>query len=256
MKYSYWGYSTKGIRSNNEDSFLLDDQLLSDDTQELERIVLDLDITQESKKPLWHVFAVADGMGGHAAGEVASRLALQRLAEVFKTIGDLSEEILRSLLLDLHRYILEQGRLQKQPGMGCTLTGAVFHSEALWIFNIGDSRTYRMVKGFLNQVTKDHNMKALSGIPDGAQNHLYSCLGGGAEDCTVDVWDLSDKITDSETLLLASDGYHEFINMDFWEESLAKPWDRESFRQETVSVVEKGSKDNATVVILQIQQQK
>ncbi|MGO1434852.1 MAG: PP2C family protein-serine/threonine phosphatase [Canibacter sp.] len=106
------------------------------------------------------LFAVADGMGGHAAGEVASAAVVRRLAELggseLVTVDDLS-----SRLIDAVDDIeLEAG--ESGIGAGTTVTGVVFGADPespTWtVFNIGDSRVYQYFKGALSQITVDHSV--------------------------------------------------------------------------------------------------
>lgn len=106
------------------------------------------------------VFAVADGMGGHSAGEVASAAVVNRLAELRDDITA-TEESIESLLTQAVSDIqVDAG--DTDLGAGTTVTGALLSSEQetpVWrIFNIGDSRVYQYFKGALSQITVDHSV--------------------------------------------------------------------------------------------------
>jgi protein phosphatase len=107
------------------------------------------------------VFAIADGMGGHAAGEVASALAISEVSQ----LADLSirhpDDILE-LIGRANEKIVDAGsRRRDRFGMATTLTGICFVSEDesdQWaVFNVGDSRVYRFADGSLSQLTSDHS---------------------------------------------------------------------------------------------------
>ncbi|MEO6699884.1 MAG: protein phosphatase 2C domain-containing protein, partial [Jatrophihabitantaceae bacterium] len=106
------------------------------------------------------LFAVADGMGGHAAGEQASRLALAAIAPVAEapiTVDGLAEAIARA-----NHDILQAGRQRPDWfGLGTTVTGIAVVEVAgrdHWgVFNVGDSRSYRFADGALSQLTVDHS---------------------------------------------------------------------------------------------------
>ena len=111
------------------------------------------------------VIAVADGMGGHAAGEVASRIAITKLEEISAVIThpeidpdsaeDLFSESLNSIDLQLKSDSHENPELS---GMGTTLTSLFIYGERISLLHIGDSRAYRLRGGSLEQLTQDHTV--------------------------------------------------------------------------------------------------
>jgi protein phosphatase len=110
------------------------------------------------------VFVVADGMGGHAAGEVASELIVNRLAGLDGR-GDLKLEDLREGIAQANEDVLEYARRHPQhAGMGATLSGialAWYGGSRHWVaFNAGDCRVYRYARGALVQLTTDHTEAA------------------------------------------------------------------------------------------------
>ncbi|HEX6359201.1 PP2C family protein-serine/threonine phosphatase [Actinophytocola sp.] len=107
------------------------------------------------------VFAVADGMGGHAAGEVASALVVARLAGLAER-PTLRPDDVRTVLADANQAIIDSAaRNPAQSDMGTTVTGLclvqVAGSTHWLVFNIGDSRVYRFADGTLTQLTEDHS---------------------------------------------------------------------------------------------------
>ena len=106
------------------------------------------------------IFAVADGMGGHSAGDVASAAVVTRLAELAGATDPDAESIAR--LLSLAVEDMASGAGVTDNGTGTTVTGAalaVVAGEPQWIiFNIGDSRVYQLGSGVLEQVTTDHSV--------------------------------------------------------------------------------------------------
>lgn len=106
------------------------------------------------------IFAVADGMGGHAAGDFASAAVVTRLAEHGGRIVVGTPDIDQSLRLAVQD--MGRGRGVTDEGSGTTVTGAALGSisgEPAWIvFNIGDSRVYRLIGGVLEQLTVDHSI--------------------------------------------------------------------------------------------------
>jgi PPM family protein phosphatase len=141
MQTDYGVQTDQGrIRLNNEDSYVTD--------------------------PEHSLFVVADGMGGHAAGEVASRIAsetvLQSVRESTQTSenidGDI-EDILRRAVHDANSQVHEAQRSRSEyAGMGSTLTILKINRRNYWIAHVGDSRAYLMRGGALRQLTKDHSV--------------------------------------------------------------------------------------------------
>lgn len=107
------------------------------------------------------LFVVADGMGGHAAGEVASGIVVQTMRELVGQDGLRAESVLRQLRLANERILRSAARHPEQVGMGTTAAGVVIVSAGgsdHWaVFNVGDSRVYRWIAGRLTLVTVDHS---------------------------------------------------------------------------------------------------
>jgi len=107
------------------------------------------------------IFVIADGMGGHNAGEVASKSAIDTIIEyVINHKKDRSEEeILNEAILSANRKIYRESLLNEScNGMGTTLVGAFVRGNNLTMVNIGDSRGYILKDGQLVKVTKDHSL--------------------------------------------------------------------------------------------------
>ncbi|HET9020919.1 MAG TPA: protein phosphatase 2C domain-containing protein [Ornithinibacter sp.] len=163
------------------------------------------------------VFAVADGLGGHAAGEVASRLAVEALTELDE-LGEARPEDVAHALAEANRRIQEgQGRERGRRGMGTTATGltlATVEGEERWVvFNIGDSRVYRVAEGGITQVTRDHSeVQELmdAGLIDATEaahhplRHVITRSLGSDPAPTPDLWVLPP--TAGERFVVCSDG--------------------------------------------------
>ena len=138
--------------------------------------------------------AVADGMGGHAAGEVASRLAVEALREIGESAeaGELRpKDVLDAVQAANHAILQSAARNPEQTGMATTLAGlarvTVGGSPHWAVFNIGDSRVYRVVDGRLTQVSTDHSEVAelvslglltpQEALVHPARNIVTRCLG-------------------------------------------------------------------------------
>jgi protein phosphatase len=107
------------------------------------------------------VFVVADGMGGHAGGESASRMAVEAVQAVFGSApGGLGERLRVALETANQRVYEEQLRNPRLAGMGTTGVALGFGPDGAFVANVGDSRAYRMRSGSLVQLTRDHSVVA------------------------------------------------------------------------------------------------
>jgi len=118
------------------------------------------EVNEDSLVTAWPVFAVADGMGGHSAGDVASKAVVTRLAELGGTPTTTAESLNRALALAVDD--MKAGEGVTDLGTGTTVTGValaiVSDAAQLIAFNIGDSRVYQLTSGVLEQVTIDHSV--------------------------------------------------------------------------------------------------
>ena len=172
-------------------------------------------LNEDSRLAAWPVFVVADGMGGHKAGDVASATAVRVLSGLVG-VDDATPALVRDVVLEARRQVRA---LTSDDGLdaGTTLTGAVVvvqEGEPYWlVLNVGDSRTYLLVDGEMEQVSVDHSeVQELveSGELDPATAARYArrhvvtrALGAGA-DFDVDYWLLPVGVADR--LLVCSDG--------------------------------------------------
>lgn len=104
------------------------------------------------------LYGVADGMGGHNAGEVASRLAADRMMERLHGKTP-SQDLMKAALIDVNRAVFtEQTSHKEYSGMGTTLTVLWEGDQEVFIGHIGDSRAYLLRDGSLKQITRDHSL--------------------------------------------------------------------------------------------------
>ncbi len=207
------------------------------------------------------IFAVADGMGGHAAGDVASRLAIE-----FLTALDGEMRITTDVLLHcLHRVnaaILEHGeRHPEATGLGSTIVGlarTVDEGGSWVVFHVGDSRAYRWRADLLERLTTDHSevqeLVAAGAItPAEAEvhpsRHVITRALGQAPPATVDLRRLSPS--ESDLFLLASDGLTSSLSDELIAHVLDEPSSLdEKARRLVVLAEEHGGEDNITVVLV------
>lgn len=209
------------------------------------------------------LFAVADGMGGHAGGEVASSLAIEVLQQAFGT--DPTAEGLVAAVRRANLAVWERSHRDAEVrGMGTTLTAAALvptpGGDRLVVANVGDSRAYRWVAGRLAQMTTDHSVAEelvargeLSEAEAAVHPHrhiLTRALGVGPE-VEVDAWELAP--TKGERFVLCSDGLTNEVDEERIARVLGDVPDPEQAARTLVAMAnEHGGSDNITVVVLDV----
>ncbi len=255
MKIKYSSMTDKGsVRQANEDSLFCDGLIVN---QEDSYETPEVEEKEIGEDPV--CFAVADGMGGHASGEVASRMALEKLSEALdrqsrEFIED--TEVLKEAILRIHREVNSFGNESNKKRMGTTLVGTLFNSEKCIVFNVGDSRLYRFHDTYLSQITVDHSAAQLYGgnVP---KNVIVSAVGGGIDNIIIDTFDLTGKIMDNDILVLCSDGLTD-IDMNRCYEDIKEIIrdNAEDLQEVNRSLVkfalEEGSSDNISIISIKI----
>lgn len=223
---------------------------------------------REHNEDSWHadgrVFAVADGMGGHAAGEVASAIAVECLAAVADA-EPLSLEEVVGALEEAHRRILREGaEAPGRRGMGTTVTGvARVHEEDsdCWaVFNVGDSRVYRLAGNRLEQVTTDHSevqalvdaglISAEEARQHPARNVITRSLGMTGGQPSVDLW-LFPATQQDETFLVCSDGLTNEVGPAELAAAVVGGGDPQGIVNALIMAAnESGGRDNITAVLV------
>ncbi len=209
---------------------------------------------------------VADGMGGAAAGEVASQIFSETALEIFSKAEKQSEEDMAQLVQQV--FELANGRMlahvdayPNHRGMGCTAELIVFSGEKFMIGHVGDSRTYHMKKGKLIQLTEDHSfvqeqLKLGFITPEEAKKHEMKNVilrAVGIEE-SPDV-DLIRGIASRDDLfMLCSDGLTDFVEDTDIQEVLSDPGASLQRKAGQLIVLAKaaGGHDNITLVLIKI----
>ena len=223
------------------------------------------------------LFIVADGMGGHRAGDVASRLATDTIAEFFRSTASedvtwpfhfdtsLSEEENRLLtgIRIANRQIYERSAKSREcRGMGTTVVGALFSPKKnrMYIGHVGDSRCYRIRRGELRQMTRDHSLinDYLMAMPDLTEEqkselpkNVITRALGMQDQVMVDLQ--SDDPQPGDIYLLCSDGLSGMIADDEILDILMSTGDIiEGCRRLIARANEHGGEDNITAVLVRI----
>ena len=247
------GLSDVGLqREHNEDSFI---------------VLNDFDL-----------YVVADGMGGHRAGDVASRIATETISEFFRTTANedvtwpfhfdtnLSEEENRLLtgIRVANRQIFERStRSREYHGMGTTVVGAMFSPKKrrMYIGHVGDSRCYRVREGDIQLLTRDHSLindylLAMPDLTDEQKSELpknvITRALGMQDHVVVDLQ--HDDPEPGDVYVLCSDGLSGMVSDDDMRHIIAGTQDiREACRRLIQRANERGGEDNITAVLIKIE---
>jgi protein phosphatase len=228
------------VRKRNEDAFLVDEEL--------------------------GLYAVADGMGGHQAGDVASRLALDVFRDSLAAAESRTDPpaLLRTAVSEANDRVFEESILRgHMQGMGTTLTGLWFPegTDLAWLAHVGDSRCYRQTPDGLEQLSHDHSwvqtqideghMSAEDAFRHPMRNVITRSIGFEPE-LETDVREIA--VSADDVFLRGSDGLTGKIRDHELEEYLRRPADAADYAEvldELIAVAkERGGEDNITVVIV------
>lgn len=238
MRLIVHGKTDKGlVRKENEDAFCIERDL--------------------------GLLAIADGMGGHASGEVASRMAIEILRESLKKEGERFPERLGTGVKLANQTIYETAQSKAQlNGMGTTLTALQLDGNRLNIAHVGDTRAYLIRSGVIEQLTDDHTIvfeqvaRGLMTREEAARsdrrNVLSRALGIGPE-VKVDLEELT--VSEGDKLVLCSDGLSELVSEDEILLEIQSSNRPEIVCEELVNLAnQRGGEDNITVIVAYLHQ--
>lgn len=239
--------------------------------------ISDIGLVRTNNEDFWEIvpevrfYVLADGMGGHQAGEIAAKETVQELCKTIKETFKSSKKA--PTLLDSHRIIrqaIQQVNLhvynmslaqESLEGMGTTLCAALIHESGLVYAHVGDSRIYRFRNQHLQLLTKDHSL--ISDLMDFGQigeirpnectfkNVLTKAVGTERSiEPSVHVTD----ILPNDTFMLCSDGLTDMLNRKEMEGCFQSFLSIEETAQNLVKKAkEKGGVDNITVVLIHVE---
>ena len=187
--------------------------------------------------------AVADGLGGHSAGEVASRYAIKRLAA--ESFAD-GERDIAALLANINAELYQtMAAAPSFRGMGTTVAGLLLTArQAIW-FNLGDSRVYRHRGGRLEQISVDH-------VPPGARSGILTqSLGGGSAFTPISPHIEAEDLAVPSRWLLCSDGLSDMLDNDEIERAMNAD-DEETVRALFLQAMDAGGDDNISIIVVSV----
>jgi PPM family protein phosphatase len=238
MKRHFTGVTDTGVvRTVNQDSFFIDDQL-------------------------GRFFIVADGMGGHAGGQEASKIATEEIHTYLEQHWDSpvsSEILLKEAIIKANLGIIEDQQVHPERGdMGTTVVVLIFRQDQPWCAHVGDSRLYRWRSSQLEQITEDHTwvgMALKAGEIDKEQakfhpwRHVLSQCLGRKDLQRIDIQEF--EVKSGDRLLICSDGLTEEVADEKIQASLTNQQSCQSAAEELITAAKQaGGSDNITVVIV------
>ncbi len=238
-------YSEKGDKKTIcEDAAVLNDYIISDSFTE----------AQINFKVL---VAIADGVGGNAGGNLASRYVLSQFATI--NVDDITVEELYHFIENCDIGLLEYAKqFPGKENMATTLTGIILLSDTCYIFHIGNTRVYGLQGSYLKQFTKDQTIyqwlldRGRIGEADICnKNEITYCLGGGnlkyAEGISANEYT---SLNQCKRILLSSDGIHEYVSTDELEDFILGDINKETMKKIVDKAKSNGSDDDKTIVVI------
>ncbi len=245
-----WGIDKGKVRTNNEDSLA----------------AVTLNQASEADTKSVGVYAVADGMGGHEAGEVASKLAVR--TAIRELVGDVTAEKdmpenyqdwLKSAVAVANSIVRDKAT-EDNKKMGTTLVMAVVAGHDVHIANVGDSRAYLITPEGIHRVTHDHSLVQIlldSGAisPEEAAKHPYRNVLtqaiGSEEHPQIDVFNAT--LGDNDALLLCSDGLWDMLSeQEIWQIVRNAPSPKEACEALVEATNAAGGRDNIAAVLVRL----
>ena len=236
MQFIVHGKTDKGlVRKENEDAFCIEKDV--------------------------GLLAIADGMGGHASGEVASKMAIEILRESVKKEGEPLPDRLSSGVKLANRAIYEAAQSQSQlNGMGTTLTALQLNGNRLSIVHVGDSRAYLIRGGVIEQITDDHTIvseqvaRGMMTREEAARSDMRNILSralGIAPEVDMDMEEIT--VSEGDRLVLCSDGLSELISDDEILSEVRSNRRPDLACNELVNLAnQRGGNDNITVIVVHL----
>ncbi|MDD2512451.1 MAG: protein phosphatase 2C domain-containing protein [Proteiniphilum sp.] len=233
------------VRDKNEDMVLVAGELFRDADWQV-----DLELTEKVRLAA----VVADGMGGHRSGEVASEMAAASFRDFVVSMppafpATLLKELIRGWAEQMHQELLRKGASSALfSGMGTTFCGLLFYESTVLAINIGDSRLYRYRDSVLKQISIDHSLRQLTGDITLPSNQIYNSLGA-CESVYVDIRDLTGQLFQGDRFLICSDGLSDMVSDEQIEQLLEHNAPAATLFDAARTA---GGKDNISLVLITI----
>jgi len=264
MRTSFAALTDVGlVRQNNEDTYVVFD--VAGGQPHVPPPASTEGISETDGKGL--LIAVADGMGGALAGEVASKMAVEALCDAAKKLGeaatdDAAREVIREAIGDANTRIHDASQSNPdQRGMGTTLTAALIRHGRVHFFQVGDSKGFVSRHGKLHQMTNDHSLigtlvadKVISAEDaeqlEGGRNIILKALGAEPS-VTIDYSEAA--LEEGQTVVLCTDGLHGCVKEAEIEAMVGSTSDVGKLCEDLVRQArDRGGPDNITLVCVSV----
>ena len=248
------------VRENHEDNFYIPNDKFIDEKKQKEIKSKDA-IVEYGYTSNKGIFAVCDGMGGHNAGEVASRIAVETISKKYNELLVDDKDKLMKFIKDLNNSVCEYSDKNLDcSNMGTTFSGLIVFDNRMYMLHVGDSRIYKFKNNILSQISSDHTegtrlVKAgiikesdLSKFPN--RKLLYKYIGRKGEliaDC-----EKIDDIDDTR-FIIASDGLSDTLKKDEILETISESKEPKDVCHNLLAkCLEKGNEcsDNVTIICI------
>jgi protein phosphatase len=247
------------LRHNNEDSFII-----------IDKSSVGFDLQKNGM-----LFVVADGIGGHAAGEIASRMACEQTISAYygnegkledgRDASTMTMERLEKAIRTTHDNIVDFANARAElRGMGTTLSALLLKEDKAFIAHVGDSRIYRCRNAVCDRMTVDHTKKQelidLGRIEPNQENiryfdyygHIITQAIGGYDDLGT-IFTRTENLQPGDLFLLCTDGLHDRVTDEEIQGILTSNTQPQAACDELVrSAIERGGHDNVTVIVIQV----
>lgn len=233
------------VRNNNEDMVFAYDKFVRSEAYQTEFMTENVDR---------FVIALADGMGGHLAGEVASADTLENLRFFVSDMpkGLSVSEVNKAMevwLESIHKIVTSKGHADpSMEGMGTTLVAVIYYEGKYFWINCGDSRLYRLRDGKLAQLTTDHSLNTLRGEKRHS-NIITNCIGAGCKHTYMDMVEFTDDFRHGDVYMVCSDGLSDMVSDDVIEQMMINGV---SANRLCEAAIEKGGFDNVSVCVFSV----
>jgi serine/threonine protein phosphatase PrpC len=195
------------------------------------------------------LIVVADGLGGHPCGEVASQLAVEHLLEAKPTDAP---SLVDAVQAANESIVAAMSHDDGSIGMGSTIAAVLVHEAGVVVVNVGDSAVFELVDDRLVQVSKDDVPVGRTSLPGVPSSIVTQTLGGGHELVAVEPHRYEDDLVSPRRLLLCTDGLTNFVPRDQLADALRRHSGEDAVRVLIALALAAGGPDNVTVMTLDV----
>lgn len=247
MKLVIEAISDRGVVSmTNEDMILVGNDLLRNAAKRYE---FDFNTYDHP-----FIIAVADGLGGHKSGAIASEYVIQLMAKAVKELPpNLRPAVIKSYFTatskTIHDCMLDEGNNDySKKGMASTFSGVLFYNKKIFLIHVGDSRIYlySSAKKELKRLSRDHSLQELKGNDSAIKTAIVNAFGA-EKDIFIDFKEITTKLNDDDCIMVCSDG----LTKELTDEEIAERITVENGYLKLTDYAKKlGGNDNISIALI------